>query len=215
MGSHYYIYAEVRVKDKWYSLNPIAKAYDGSIVLHPVYEGGSSLFNICNDLEDHKYGVGIPDDMSPELRSIYHDDLNDVCESWLPDTTWKRFYRQTIFCVRYDDAIAHRVIKDRPHKFSGYVNKRIIADFEVNEIEAIYSWLNQEQYDHLPEAKRQLYSYYEWNEEFDEYHTYRAIYERLCALLDWFSYADAFQDRGDYYEEPVSINDVRLFVERS
>lgn len=215
MGTHYYIYAEVKVKNKWYSLNPYTKKYDGSFVLHPIYEDTSAFFDICNELEEQKICVGIPEDMSPELRSIYHNDLNEVCGFWLPNTTWKRIYQQTIFCVRYTDTIARRVIKDKPHKFGGYVNKRIIADFEAKEIEAIYGWMTQDEYDHLPENKKRQYSYYEWDEEYDEYHKYRAIYERLLALLDWFSYADAFQDEVNYYEESVSLNDIRLFVERS
>ncbi len=214
MGSHYYIYAEVKVKDKWYNLNPFARKFDGSFVLHPVYEDTSAFFSVCNDLEEHQISVGIPDDMSPELRSIFHEDLEEECRSWMTDITWKHVYQQTIFCVRYGDAIAPRVIKDRPHRYEGYVTKRIIAAFEVNEINTIYNWLTNEEYRALPDNKKHEYSYYQWDDEFDEYLFYRTIYERLRALLDWFSYADVFSDSWIFYQESVSINDVRLFVER-
>lgn len=215
MGTHYYVYAEVRVKDKWYNLNPMLKKHDGSFVLRPIYDASSMFFDICNDLEEERIGVGIPDDMSAELRATYHENLDEECNNWLKDATWRHVYDHSIFYIRYEDAIEPRIIKDRPHKYEGYVNKRIIASFEVNEIEAIYRWLTTEEYSALPEKEKAKYAYYQWDEEFDDYQVYRTIYERLCALLYWFSYADAFSDKQVLWETTPSLNDIRLFIERS
>ena len=215
MGTHYYIYAEIQVKDRWYSLNPMMKRHDGSFVLRPIYDDGSMFFNICNDLEEQRIDIGIPDDMSEELRSIYHKDLDEECKSWIQVKTWRQVYDQQIFCVRFSDTIDPRIKKDRPHKYEGYVNKRVIVDFAVNEIREIHSWLTSEEYTALPEKEKTKYSFYQWDEEFDEYQTYRTIYERLCALLYWFDFADAFPDKLEFWQYPPALNDVRLFIERT
>ena len=150
-----------------------------------------------------------------ELRSLYHEDLDQQCEGWSSGTTWRQIYNQYIFCVRYDSTIGKRVIKDRPYKYEGYVGKRTISDFEVHEIEEINSWLSHEEYEALPENKKKLYQFYQWDEPFDEYNIYRTIYERLCAMLYWFDFADAFEDKCEYWNNEPGLSDIRLFIERT
>ena len=214
MGIHYYVYAEIKVNDKWYNLNPLMKKHDGTTVLRPVYDCGSMFFEACNFFEDHIIGVGIPDDMSPELRGAFRENIDEPCDPVSKDT-WRQFYDQSLFCVNYSDTIEQRVIKDRPHKYEGYVSKRAIADFEVNETEEINSWLTREEYNDLPERQKRLYRFYQWDEDFDEYRIFRTIYERLCALLYWFDFADAFENKSEYWRTDVSLSDVRLFIERN
>ena len=213
MSTHYYIYAEVRVKDKWYNLNPLMKKHDGSMVVRPIFDAASNFYDVFVDLESCRTEIGIPGDMSPELRSAFRDNLDEVCEGWDGKTTWRQIYERQIFCAPYSAAVAPKVIKDRPYKYSGYVNKRTIASFEVREIDEIGYWLTEEEYKALPDKEKKQYRYYQWNEDYDDYQTYRLIYERLCAMMYWFDYADAFEDRGEYWRNEPSLSDVRLFVE--
>ena len=214
MGTHYNIYAEINVNGMWYNLSPTMKKYDGTLAVRPVYDSGSFFYSICSDLEDHRTGIGIPDDMSAELRSLFRKNLDEKHEALYPDMTCRDFYDQSIFSVRYSDTVANRIIKDKEHKYEGYVSKRLIAAFEVNETEEIYNWLTTEEYMALPEKDKRLYRFYGWDEPYDEYYIYRTIYERLCAMLYWFSYADAFEDRsGSWGNRPV-LSDVRLIIER-
>ena len=214
MGTHYYVYAEIKVKDKWYNFNPIMKKYDGTLVVHPIYDACSSFFDICNDLETKRTDIGIPDDMSPELRSVFHDNLDEKCENWTPGTTWRNIYEQSMFSVKYSNTVGQRVIKDKPHKYEGYVSKRRIADFETHESEEIYEWLTQEEYSSLSDKEKKQYRFYQWNEPYDEYCVYRTIYERLNAMMYWFDFASAFEDKGEYWRCEVGLSDVRLFIER-
>ena len=172
------------------------------------------FFEACNFFEDHKIDIGIPNNMSPELRSIFHENLDEPCEGWTKQT-WRRVYEQSIFCVNYSNTIAQRVVKDRPYKYEGYVSKRTIAEFEVNEIDEIGTWLSPEEYNELPEKTKRQYRYYQWDEDFDEYSIFRAIYERLCAMLYWFDFVDAFEERSDYWQSDTSLSDIRLFIERT
>ena len=214
MGTHYYIYAEIKVNDQWYNLNPIIKKNDGTLTVRPIYDAGSSFFDICNDLECHRTDIGIPDNMSPELRAKFHKNLDEKCEYLFPDASWRHYYEQSVFCVKYDSAVGTRVIKDKPYKFEGYVSKRAIADFEVHETEEINYWLSPEEFEALPAREKKQYSFYQWNEPYDEYFDYRTIHERLCAMLYWFGFGDAFENRAELWHSKFELADVRLFIER-
>jgi len=214
MSTHYYVYAEVKVGDRWYSLNPTMKKPDGSFSVRPIYDSCSAFFEIYNDLEEKLVFRGIPDDMSPELRSLYHEDLDEKCEGWFSETTWRHVYEQSVFCVKYSNTVGRKIIKDRPHKYEGYVNKRTAADFETGEIEEIYEWLTPDEYKSLPEAEKKKYRYYEWDEPYDEYFVYRTVFERLSAMLYWFDFGDVFDDRSVLWRSETGLNDVRLFIER-
>ena len=43
MGTEYSIYAEVRVKDKWYSLNPLVCDADDNLIVMPILSGRSRI----------------------------------------------------------------------------------------------------------------------------------------------------------------------------
>ncbi|MBP5230105.1 MAG: hypothetical protein ILO68_00085 [Clostridia bacterium] len=213
MGTHYYVYAEVKVNGRWYNLNPVMKKPDGSLAVRPIYDARSAFHEIYNDLECSRISVGIPDDMSPELRSLFHDNLDEPCDGWYPGKTWRAIYQQMIICVKYSNTIGKRVFPDRPYKYEGYVSKRAIADFEIGETERIVNWLSPEEYDALSDRAKKQYRFYQWNEPFDEYECYRTIYERLRAMLYWFDYGDAFEDRRELWDSDVGLSDIRLFIE--
>ena len=215
MGTHYYVYAEIKVGDRWYNLNPMMKKHNGTLAVRPIYDTGSFFFDICNDLEEHRIGVGIPDDMSPELRSIFRENLDEKCDGWFPETTWRKEYERSVFCVRYTDTIAKRIVKEKEFKFEGYVRKRTVVDFEVGEIEEINSWFTYEEYQSLSEKQKRVYQFYRWDEPYDEYGVYRIMYERLRAMLYWFNFADAFEDKSVYWNSDASLSDVRLFIEKN
>ena len=62
--------------------------------------------------------------------------------------------------------------------------------------------------------ERKQYRFYQWNEPYDEYFDYRTIYERLCAMLYWFGFGDAFENMAEVWRSEFGLADVRLFIER-
>jgi hypothetical protein len=215
MSTSYYVYAEVRVGKKWYNLNPLMKKPDGSSSLRPIYVGCSSFFEIYNYMEQHRTSVGIPNDMSPELRAVFHKDLDETCDGWGSKTTWREIYERELFIVPFSKGVAPRVKRDRPHMFQGYVDRRSITMFEAEEIEEINCWLDGDEYAVLTEKEKRRYRFYEWDEPYSEYEVFRIIYERINAMLYWFDFADAFENRREYWDNEPSISDVRVIVERS
>ena len=75
MGTYYAIYAEVRVGNKWYSLNPTFQRTDGKIDVCPVVSGRNWLREAYEELEEVQYSYGRPEDLSKEVRSVFcHED---------------------------------------------------------------------------------------------------------------------------------------------
>ena len=60
------IYAEVKVGDKWFSLNPIVKNYKGEYVSTALLLGQSWLNDTVNTLRDYASSSGLPEDASEE-----------------------------------------------------------------------------------------------------------------------------------------------------
>ena len=52
MSTYYDIYAEVKYKGKWYSLNPIVKKSDGTYKIKEVFWAQSGFREMYYDLED-------------------------------------------------------------------------------------------------------------------------------------------------------------------
>ena len=75
MGTYYAIYAEVRVGNQWYNLNPLFQRTDGNIDVCPVISGRNWLREAYEELEEVSYTCGRPENMSKEVRSVFcHED---------------------------------------------------------------------------------------------------------------------------------------------
>ena len=118
MSTAYYVYAEIQVDGKWYNLSPTMKRPDGTFSVEPIYWAQSSFFDVYNDLESHSIGWGIPDDMSKDMLTVFHENLDEVIEGW-GKMTWREHYRQSVFVVPYASSVADKIVKDRPFKYEG------------------------------------------------------------------------------------------------
>lgn len=214
MSTYYNIYAEVRIKDKWFCLNPIVKTVDGNYKRDLIYWSQSYFFETYNYLSDFKSSCGLPDDASEDLLAFFHTPQDDIFNDGWGNKTYRDWYNQNIFTVDYSDVILKSVVRNRPFKYNGYVYKRTIAAFEVGEIETIDNWYTIAEYRKLSKEEKQELTWFEWNEPDDEYGMLYSIYTRISNLLDWFS------DFGVPYKSPysdcnISSSNVRVYIERA
>ena len=93
MGTEYSIYAEVRVKDKWYSINPLIPEESGKLTIVPILSGRSRLKNAVDELEESAYIHGRPADLSNELKSIFFQRDEDDAGYGLPGWNYKQYYK--------------------------------------------------------------------------------------------------------------------------
>lgn len=213
MGVHYSFYAEVKVEGKWYSLCPLVKTVMGEIKVCPFLNGRSMLRELVDDLEDEFCrSVGIPEDASEEIKSRFSP-LDKEADWFGTKKTYREYYQSCVFEVGYVPAIKNRIIEERPHKFRGYVLKRTIAAFEVNEIEEIPNWLTLSEYRKLSAEEKKEYAWYEWNEEGSRYALLYGLHEKIEMQFYWFvNHGIPYESHID--TENISLNDIRIIVAR-
>lgn len=202
MGTYYSIYAEVRVGDKWYNLNPVFQCEDGTLDVCPVVSGRNWLRDTYEELEESLYERGRPENISKEVKMAFPHEDDEPYDPDLRINTYKDFYNQSFFLVNYGKAVKCRVKKDKPTRYQGYVTKVALAAYEINEYEGFGHWLTAEEYEKLSDKARKQYTYYEWDEPDDWYKGYNMIVEKVDCMLDYF------RDWAYYAIRNVSMDDL-------
>lgn len=215
MGTYYSIYAEVKVGDRWYNLNPLFQREDGKLDVMPVISGRSSLRDAYDELEESRYQYGRPDTMSQEVRTVFYHNNDEVCELDLQIPTYKDFYNRHMFLVNYGKSVKSRVIEGRPTRYQGYAHKHSIAAYEIGETEEMGLWLTEEEYQKLPKKEQAEYSFYQWDGWDDWYAMYNRIVNRVDCMLSYFCcWADYAIKDADLDERCPTADYVRLIVYR-
>lgn len=186
MGTYYDVYAEVKVGNKWYNLNPLFTRDDGRIYVCPVVSGQSWLRDAYDELEEYKYSTGRPNDLSKELKTVFTHDNDEPLNDGYDKSTYEDWYEQSIFLVNYGKSVKSRVKKDRKHRYQGYASKHSIANYEIGDCETINHWLSENEYEKLSPKQKLNYSYYEWSDWGDWYDVYNTIVTKLDSMLDYF-----------------------------
>lgn len=213
MGVYHSIYAEMRVAGKWYSLCPLIKTVMGDIEICPFLEGKSYLHDLVDDLSEYSYSVGVPEDVSDEIKSKFQP-LDEELDCLGKKITCREYYKSYVFVVKYVPAIKNRIIEERPHKYRGYVSKRTIADFEVREIESIGYWLTEQEYKNLTADEKKEYAWYEWNESDSTYALLYSLHKKIEMQFSWFvNFGIPYNSGID--AEDISLSDIRVIVAKT
>lgn len=122
MGVYHTIYAEIKYRDKWYSLNPIYKSLkNNEYTLDSIISGKSYLHDAFEELEEQSVMRGLPDDLSDDLRNYFKVDFISDPEDD-EDSVWK-YYNQYSFVADYNQSVALRMANKPKKEHSGYVKK--------------------------------------------------------------------------------------------
>lgn len=213
MGTYYSIYAEVRVGNKWYNLNPIFRRDNGELDVRPIIAGRSWLRETFNELEECQYSCGRPDDMSKELRTVFNHEDIEPYDTMLHIENYKEYYNRTMFLVNFGKAVKSRIKTEKPTRYKGYVSKVCLAAFEIDEYDTIGHWLTAEEYEKLSDRQKKSYTYYEWDEPDDWYKAYNIIKQRIECMLDFFcDWARFSIDDANWDERHPTADYVRLIA---
>lgn len=210
MSVYYDVYAEGRIKDKWYYLGPFVKTQEGNFDSAPLYWAQSVFSEVDNELRDCALECGLPEDASQEVLSKFHD-LDEMTDWWGKPMTYRDYYRGWIYAVDFNKAVVPKVVRDRPYKYRGYVFKHAIASFECCETNEIEHWLTKDEYEALSPDAQLEYAYYEWNNFFDEYAIYCEIKQKVEFLKEWFVDGGRYLDSGFSWSDLENMQ-IRLIV---
>lgn len=212
MGTSYTVYAEVRIKDKWYSINPYIRKINGETVMIPIYDWGSGFRQTYEEIDESAYMHGRPDNLSKDVRRKFPQDDEAIVE-WYK-MTYKQFYGQFMTVANFGKVIASRILPDRDTRYAGYVYKPTIASFELQEIDGIGEWLTKEEYAELSDNEKRKYSWFEWSEWDDWYDHYVNIAHRVRMQLNFFSEYGFFGSGLDYNldDRYPDDSDIRLII---
>ena len=152
--------------------------------------------------------------MSVGLREVFRETRDEEIECWPGKLTWGDYYRQNIYYINFERAIASKVKKDKPYKYEGYVQKKELASFEIDEIEEFSEWLTQKEYDALTPKEKRQYQYYGWNDPYGEYWIYQALTERIRTLAVLFAVV-CEEDIGGSLYNGISDSNIRVYIYRS
>ena len=105
MGTYYAIYAEVRVGNQWYNLNPLFQRTDGNIDVCPVISGRNWLREAYEELEEVSYTCGRPENLSKEVRSVFCHEEGE---------------RKVSYDIHLNDPVTKQIIElENPHFMRG------------------------------------------------------------------------------------------------
>lgn len=210
MGIYYAVYAEVKVRDKWRNLNPYIVDLGGKIKIVPITGWEKSTFyEAYEELRDNSWYRGYPNDMSEELSS--HLKIVDQ-RVGIAKTILQHKYEETmVYTVKYSETVEKRLVKEKPTKYQGYVEKRVKAAYQIGEIHEIDEWLDDMQYKALEDSEKLKYSYFEWDDDLSWYPAFKKIQRHVESMIYWFR-EHGHSDGYDWGDAHISCSDIRLIV---
>lgn len=216
MSTYYSVYAEVKVNDKWYNLNPIYFNEKDLMKVVPIASGQSYFRETYEELEEDCYMWGLPKDLSKELKTVFNHELDEPLDYGFNVKTYGDYYARTVFLVNYGKAVKNRVKENRPTRYRGYALKYSVASFEIGESDSIINWLSVDEYEKLKETEQKEYMYYEWCEPDDWYGKYNDMIKSIDVLLSHFREWASYSINNANFDELTPTADfVRLIVYRA
>ncbi len=173
MSTHYFLYTEMKVNNKWYCINNKIKEIDkGEEKLSTTYYSGSySFFREAYDKLE-RLGKRIDkNELSDELKGQYG--------------TEKLEYEDLPLSVNFED-IKACIPSGKMNEYHGYVHKNIISSYLIGEQEDIYDYISIEEYKKLSFEEQLLYDYFEWDDSQGWFKYFKMIIEHVeWQLYEW------------------------------
>ena len=193
MSTYYDFMVEAKYEGKWYNIDFHTKDIDGK--LRHQYLATISR-NFIGLLEDQVNGAG----------AIGFDDLAESTQQLLLASTFEgredslrleRFY----VAGNLDD---FERLLNGPYQMEYYVTRNQIAAYEEHKFDEINEYLTAHELLELPQATRNEYVLYRWNDTFANAENIRAMVERLKYQVECFNDALPYRAGQSYGDRAAS-----------
>lgn len=193
MSTYYDFMVEAKYEGKWYNTDFHTKDIDGKLRHQYLATISRSFIGLLEDQVNGAWAIGF-DDLAESTQQLL---LASTFEGREDSLRLERFY----VAGNLDD---FERLLNGPYQMEYYVTRNQIAAYEEHKIDEIYEYLTAHELLELPQATRNEYVLYRWNDTFANTENIRAMVERLKYQVECFNDALPYRAGQSYGDRAAS-----------
>lgn len=193
MSTYYDFMVEAKYEGKWYNIDFHTKDIDGKLRHQYLATISRNFIGLLEDQVNGAWAIGF-DDLAESTQQLL---LASTFEGREDSLRLERFY----VAGNLDD---FERLLNGPYQMEYYVTRNQIAAYEEQKIDEIYEYLTAHELLELPQAARNEYVLYRWNDTFANAENIRAMVERLKYQVECFNDALPYRAGQSYGDRAAS-----------
>lgn len=193
MSTYYDFTVEAKYEGKWYNIDFHTKDIDGKLRHQYLATISRNFIGLLEDQVHGAWAIGF-DDLAESTQQLL---LASTFEGREDSLRLERFY----VAGNLDD---FERLLNGPYQMEYYVTRNQIAAYEEHKIDEINEYLTAHELLELPQATRNEYVLYRWNDTFANAENIRAMVERLKYQVECFNDALPYRAGQSYGDRAAS-----------
>lgn len=193
MSTYYDFMVEAKYEGKWYNIDFHTKDIDGKLRHQYLATISRNFIGLLEDQVNGAWAIGF-DDLAESTQQLL---LASTFEGREDSLRLERFY----VAGNLDD---FERLLNGPYQMDYYVTRNQIAAYEEHKFDEINEYLTAHELLELPQATRNEYVLYRWNDTFANAENIRAMVERLKYQVECFNDALPYRAGQSYGDRAAS-----------
>lgn len=193
MSTYYDFMVEAKYEGKWYNIDFHTKDIDGKLRHQYLATISRNFIGLLEDQVNGAWAIGF-DDLAESTQQLL---LASTFEGREDSLRLERFY----VAGNLDD---FERLLNGPYQMEYYVTRNQIAAYEEHKFDEINEYLTAHELLELPQATRNEYVLYRWNDTFANAENIRAMVERLKYQVECFNDALPYRVGQSYGDRAAS-----------
>lgn len=193
MSTYYDFMVEAKYEGKWYNIDFHTKDIDGKLRHQYLATISRNFIGLLEDQVNGAWAIGF-DDLAESTQQLL---LASTFEGREDSLRLERFY----VAGNLDD---FERLLNGPYQMEYYVTRNQIAAYEEHKFDEIDEYLTAHELLELPQATRNEYVLYRWNDTFANAENIRAMVERLKYQVECFNDALPYRAGQSYGDRAAS-----------
>lgn len=193
MSTYYDFMVEAKYEGKWYNIDFHTKDIDGKLRHQYLATISRNFIGLLEDQVNGAWAIGF-DDLAESTQQLL---LASTFEGREDSLRLERFY----VAGNLDD---FERLLNGPYQMEYYVTRNQIAAYEEHKFDEINEYLTAHELLELPQATRNEYVLYRWNDTFANTENIRAMVERLKYQVECFNDALPYRTDQSYGDRAAS-----------
>ena len=193
MSTYYDFMVEAKYEGKWYNIDFHTKDIDGKLRHQYLATISRNFIGLLEDQVNGAWAMGF-DDLAESTQQLF---LASTFEGREDSLRLERFY----VAGNLDD---FERLLNGPYQMEYYVTRNQIAAYEEHKFDEINEYLTAHELLELPQATRNEYVLYRWNDTFANAENIRAMVERLKYQVECFNDALPYRAGQSYGDRAAS-----------